>query len=58
MATNVFQQYKKQFGIDWPKLIPQDVEFVKHCLELGTSADDLPDSDPFIKKYYSNDILY
>lgn len=58
MAEDVFKQYERKFGKTWPKLITQDQSFVKHCIDKNLSIDDLPDNDPYIKKYYSEDIVY
>ena len=58
MAEDVFKQYERKFGETWPKLIAQDQSFVKHCIDKNLSIDDLPDDDPYIKKYYSEDIVY
>lgn len=58
MADDVFKQYERKFGETWPKLIAQDQSFVKHCIDKNLSIDDLPDDDPYIKKYYSEDTVY
>lgn len=58
MSENVFKQYEQKFGKVWPKLITQDQNFVKHCIDKNLSIDDLPDNDPYIKKYYSEDVVY
>lgn len=58
MSESVFEQYEQKFGKAWPKLITQDQSFVRHCIDKNLSIDDLPDNDPYIKKYYSEDIVY
>ena len=58
MSESVFKQYEQKFGKAWPKLITQDQSFVRHCIDKNLSIDDLPDDDPYIKKYYSEDIVY
>lgn len=58
MSESVFKQYEQKFGKAWPKLIAQDQSFARHCIDKNLSIDDLPDNDPYIKKYYSEDIVY
>ncbi|WP_242362524.1 hypothetical protein [Limosilactobacillus antri] len=57
-GITIFEEYERHFNDLWPKLIPQDEKFAKHCLEVNKSIDDLPDDDPYIKKYFNSGLTY
>lgn len=57
MFQDVFKQYQQTFHDYWPKLIPQDKDFAQHCLGVGETIADLPNDDPYIKKYYGSGLV-